>query len=242
MRLIEFIKRNREAFLDRHSDAGNWAARLFSGATYSLWSTCRPIMIQNCFGLVLDAGSGRGTWRRTILQSAVVYESIDIAARGGATPTWTGDISAMPQVPAARYDTVVCHQVLEHVRQPSRAVAEFHRVLKPGGTIVLSVPHISRRHELPRDYFRFTQEGLIALLEDAGYVDIDARPFGGLFAFLHHQISFLFPGLVTGIPVLGAIAIFINAPFSWLVTQMDRALDRSALIPLGVVATARKPL
>jgi SAM-dependent methyltransferase len=199
-------------------------------------------MSRNCAGLVLDAGSGRGAWRPTILQGAAGYESIDIAARGRATPTWTGDISAMPQVPTARYDTVVCHQVLEHVRHPGRALAEFHRVLKSGGTLVVSVPHISRRHELPRDYFRFTQEGMIALLQDAGYVDVDARPFGGLFAFLHHQISFVFPGLITGIPLLGTIAVLINAPFSWLVTHMDRAIDRHALIPLGVVATARKPL
>jgi len=241
MRLIECIKRNREAFLDQHADAGNWAARLFSAATYSLWSACRPIMNQNCAGLVLDAGSGRGAWRRTILESAIGYESIDIAARGGATPTWTGDLSAMPEVPTARYDTVVCHQVLEHVRHPWRAFAEFHRVLKPGGIILVSVPHISRRHELPRDYFRFTQEGVVALLEDAGYVEINALPFGGLLAFLHHQVSFVFPGLVTGIPLLGTIAVIINAPFSWLFAHMDRAVDRHALIPLGVVATARKP-
>jgi SAM-dependent methyltransferase len=241
MALIQALKKNRESFLDRHPEAGDWSARMFSAAAYSHWKVCRELMARRCAGLVLDAGSGRAAWREIALKTASRYESIDLAPRAGDNPTWVGDISSMPQVPDERYDTIVCHHVLEHVRHPWRVVAELYRVLKPGGTIILSVPHLSRRHELPHDYFRFTQEGLVALLEDAGYVRIAMYPYGGILSFIHHQTSFLVPGVLLGIPILGSIAIVINASMSWLLSKLDTALDRRSLMPLGILAVAEKP-
>lgn len=240
MMLLGRLKRGREAYLDRHVDAGAFRVRCFSASTYSLWRACRPLMGEHCRGLTLDAGSGRGSWRKIITATADGYESIDIAPRGDDRPTWTGDVSDMPQVPGGRYQTVVCHQVLEHLRSPSRAVAEFHRVLAPGGKLIVSVPHLSRRHELPHDYQRYTQEGLNALLTDARFTDVDVRHHGGLLSFLHHQASFFFPGTLLAVPLLGSLAFAINAPLSGLFDTLDRLLDRNGLLPLGVIAVARK--
>lgn len=113
--------------------------------------------------------------------------------------------------------------------------------MKPGGALILSVPHLSRRHELPHDYFRFTQEGLEALLEDAGYAQIVTRPYGGILSFIHHQTSFILPGTLLGVPVLGCGAAALNAVWSWLLSSIDSAVDRGALIPVGIVVVARKP-
>jgi SAM-dependent methyltransferase len=242
MMLVETLKRNREAFLDRHAAAHDRSARLFSATTYALWKVCRPAMARHCAGLVLDAGSGRGSWRSIILETASGYESIDNAPRAGDHPTWIGDVCDMPQVPSGRYDTVVCHQVVEHLRRPWCALAEFNRVLKPGGTLVLTVPHLSRRHELPHDYFRLTQEGLTALLEDAGYAHIAVEPYGGILSFLHHQTSFILPGVLLGVPVVGRAAATFNALLSWLLPGIDAAIDRRALMPVGILAVAQKPV
>lgn len=241
MSFTEYLKKNREAFLDRAADVRCWESRLFSGTTYSLWRASVKPMRQSCIGLVLDAGCGRGSWRGMIQETAAGYESIDIARRGNASPTWIGDITAMSQVPDARYDAIVCHQVLEHVRRPWLALNEFYRVLKPGGIVLVSVPHLNRRHELPHDYFRFTQEGLSVLLEDAAFVGVEVQPFGGVFAFLHHQLSFFFPGLFTGVPLLGKMSSAINAPVSWLTVMLDQIIDRPRLMPAGVLAVATKP-
>jgi SAM-dependent methyltransferase len=235
------LKASRERFLDRHRDADDWRNRLFSAATLALWRAARPLTVAASSGRVLDAGSGRGSWRRVILAGGGDYESIDVAPRGDDRPTWIGDIMAMPQVPDGRYDCVVSHQVLEHLPRPWRALAEFHRVLRPGGRVVLSAPHLSRRHELPHDYFRFTQEGMHALLEDAGFVDIEVRPVGGTLCFLHHQASCIVPGLVAPVPGLGAALAALNAIPAWLCVQIDRHLDAAALSPLGVLATAHRP-
>lgn len=240
MNFIKFLKYSRESFLDRHASASHWSVKLFSALTYSAWSATQPFMSKYCRGITLDAGSGRGTWKDLIGKTAEIYESIDIAPRGDSRPTWVGDIMHMSEVPDGRYDTVVSHQVLEHVRDPRRALEEFNRVLKIGGHIIISVPHLSRRHELPHDFFRFTQEGMVALAEDTGFEVVDVQPYGGIFSFLHHQTSFLFPGLFMGIRYVGEFLIWANAPFSWMLAKLDYLIDRKALLPAGVVLAGRK--
>lgn len=240
MSRASFLKRQREAFLDRHSDVDDWFNRYFSAATYALWLNAKPLMTRTCRGRVLDAGSGRGGWRKRILASADSCESIDRDPRGGDASTWVGDLADMWQVPEARYDTVVCHQVLEHLPQPGRALAEIRRVLRAGGRVILSAPHLSRLHELPHDYFRYTPAGMRVLLEQAGFADIEIGTYGGPLSFLHHQTSFLLPGLVAGIPLIGHVALAINALFSWSFAHLDRWLRLGRLMPLGVLAVASK--
>jgi SAM-dependent methyltransferase len=234
------LKARREAFLDVHRDVDAWRSRWFSAATYALWRAARPPTVAASRGLVLDAGSGRGSWRGVIVAAGATYESIDLAPRGNDRPSWVGDIMDMPQVPALRYDTVVCHQVLEHLPRPWRAAAEFHRVLKHDGQLVVSVPHLSRRHELPHDYFRFTQEGLRALLVDAGFEAIEVRAVAGILSFLHHQFSCLVVSPLAAVPVVGALLCAANAPLSWLCAGFDGLLDRAGLAPTAVLATARR--
>lgn len=234
------LKVRREAFLDRHSAAEDWCNRTFSAATLSLWQVAAPLTRRYARGTVLDAGSGRGAWKTVILGSAEHYHSIDTGPRGDHKPTWVGDICDMGQVPDGTYDAVVCHQVLEHVREPANAVAEMARVLKPGGRAVISVPHLSRRHELPHDYFRFTQEGLAYLARKQGLQVEELRTYGGCLSFLHHQASTIVPGLLLGVPLLDRLLIAANAPWSYLCTAVDAALDRRSLMPLGVVMVACK--
>lgn len=239
--LIKWLKRSREAFLDRHWEAQDWANRYFSGTTYALWDETRKLVADHAHGIVLDAGAGRGAWKSTILKISASYESIDAVKRGEQETTWIGDIEKMPQVPSGRYDTVFCQQVLEHVPHPTHALKEFLRVLKPGGRLIIGVPHLSRRHELPHDYYRYTQEGLSHLVGEAGFELRQVSTYGGILSFLHHQTSFFFPGTLLGIPVIACLALGLNAPVSWITYKLDRWIDRSSLLPLGILVVAEKP-
>jgi len=64
------------------------------------------------------------------------------------------------EFPDDTFDAAVCWSVLEHVPHPDRAVAELHRVLKPGGEIWVQLPFLFPYHESPRDYWRVTPDGL----------------------------------------------------------------------------------
>ncbi len=64
------------------------------------------------------------------------------------------------------FDAIVCDAVLEHVPRPWIAIAELNRVLKPGGTIWVSVPMTYPYHEAPKDYWRVTPDGLRIWMTD----------------------------------------------------------------------------
>ncbi len=76
-------------------------------------------------------------------------------------------------------DGVLCTQVLEHISEPTKAVAEIGRVLKRGGKLLLSFPFFYPLHDEPYDYFRYSQHGIRRLLSDAGLQIIEVVPQGG---------------------------------------------------------------
>lgn len=58
------------------------------------------------------------------------------------------------------FDIVVCNAVLEHVPWPQKAIGELHRVLKPMGHIYVDLPWVQPFHEMPKDFWRATPDGL----------------------------------------------------------------------------------
>jgi SAM-dependent methyltransferase len=72
-------------------------------------------------------------------------------------------------------DVVLCTQVLEHIKQPGAVIAEIWRILKPGATLLLSVPGIFPQHGYPGDYWRYMPQGLEWLLRDFERVDVRAE-------------------------------------------------------------------
>jgi SAM-dependent methyltransferase len=239
--VLGFLKEARRKTLDQAPSAGAFANIYYSGTTYALWRAAEPVTRRCATGLVLDAGSGRGAWRDTIIRNGAVRESVDIAPKHGEQVTWIADLTDMPQVPSDRYDAAVCHQVLEHVPKPQAAIDEIYRTLKPGGILVISVPHLSRQHELPHDYFRFTPGGLARVLRDAGFEVEELTTYGGLLTFVHHQVSALLLGAAAILRPLYWVVTLLNAPFSIGAAATDRLIDRHGLLANGVLAVARKP-
>jgi SAM-dependent methyltransferase len=147
----------------------------------------------------------------------------------------------MSMIPDESYDSALSLEVLEHVQDPWQAAGEIHRILRPGGILIVSVPHLSRLHEEPHDYFRFTVYGLQHLLETTGFEVVEIHRKGGLVSFLGHQVSTLLLSAVWPVAVLRKPVWFLN---KWLVTRLwyrvDSLSNRSGIFALGYVAVARK--
>jgi len=75
--------------------------------------------------------------RQRVQKAAQRYVTADFD-RGDTD--WRLDISAMPSVKDAEFDVVICCDVLEHVPNDRAAFLEIHRVLRPGGAAILTVP------------------------------------------------------------------------------------------------------
>jgi SAM-dependent methyltransferase len=72
-------------------------------------------------------------------------------------------------LPDDHFGSILCTQVLEHVEDPFLLIREAHRVLKPGGKMILTCPFIWELHERPHDYLRFSEYWLTKNLTETGF-------------------------------------------------------------------------
>lgn len=114
---------------------------------------------------ILDAGAGELKNRQYC--GHLSYLSQDFCQYQGAgggldeglqTDSWdtsridlVSDITAIP-APNASFDAILCSEVLEHVPEPTHALDEFARLLKPGGIMILTAPFASNVHMAPYHY------------------------------------------------------------------------------------------
>lgn len=99
------------------------------------------------------------------------------------------DVQDLSSFPADTYDFVILDEILEHVRDPWRAVEEVRRILKPGGTLITSSPFMIAVHKVPEDYWRFTEAAMHVLL--ARYSQVESFSWGNPAA-----VRFLLDGMM----------------------------------------------
>lgn len=129
-------------------------------------------------GVVLDAGSGDGERYKKLFKFDR-YITLDINPEHGADIV--GSVEDIP-LGDNSVDSVVSTQVLEHIKNPQKAAAEFYRVLKPGGYCIVTVPQWNELHSEPRDYWRFTKYGLEEIFRTAGFKIILIDQRGGFWS------------------------------------------------------------
>ena len=201
-------------------------------AGFTLLQALEPLLSEHCRGRVLDAGAGRGAYRDLLLRYADDYVGIDIGS--SRATSLVGDAQRLPLIDQS-FDTVFCSQVLEHVPQPWLALAEFRRVLKPGGKLILTVPHLSWLHNEPHDYYRYTRHGLSFLAEQAGFPPGTIQPAGGLLSLLGHIPSTLAINLTFGTNSLHKAAMMFNRLWVRIIAAVDHVVEKKKIYALNYV-------
>jgi len=126
-------------------------------------------------------------------------------------PDIQADAFALP-LGANYFDVVICSEVLEHLREPRLAVSQAHRVLRPGGIFLITVPFFYRMHGDPEDFGRYTSQYWDALLADVGFRLISIE-FQGLFYLVITDILKQYLNYKIRNPVLRIVS---SLPVGWL--------------------------
>ena len=193
--------------VDRQPLAGMRASKAIGNdRLYPRWSSSRYCVLAGLRDALAEAIDDHVQPRATLLDFGCgdrPYEPL-VAARGAA---YLGvDLPGTPQVDRlvdqdgridARdrsVDVVLSTQVLEHVDEPRAYLREAHRVLQPGGILILSTHGYWRYHPNPRDLWRWTGQGLRKQIEEGGFEVLAMRGVlnlgaGGLQLFQDYLIS-----------------------------------------------------
>jgi SAM-dependent methyltransferase len=99
------------------------------------------------------------------------YLGLDL--RPGPSVDMVGDVLTAHF--AEEFNTIVSTETLEHCKKPWTAIERMARWLRPGGTMMISVPFQFDFHEFPSDYWRMTHEGLRLLFDNAGLITVEAE-------------------------------------------------------------------
>jgi SAM-dependent methyltransferase len=193
-------------------------------------------------GHVLDVGCGQKPYEKLFATTKYVGLEIDTPhsrARGIADYYYDGTTFPFEN---STFDAVVCNQVLEHVFQPEQFLAEVHRVLKPGGKLLLTVPFVWDEHEQPHDFARYTSFALHYLLQNADFALISHQRTLANFSIIAQMVNaYLFKVVRTPSPLVNAAGVaLLGAPVSALGLLLGWILPSNNDLYLDSIVLAEK--
>lgn len=193
-------------------------------------------------GRVLDVGAGDQPYRdcfpqvkRYVATNTLRYYGDGAEEMGRHTDVWIDDTSALPFA-GGSFDGLLCFQVLSVVTDPRGFFSEARRVLREGGTLLVTTDFLYPRWSA-EDMMRHTDRHLRVLAGEAGFEVAVLESYGGVWTALHCILSRWFrdypqqvrraessPGTLLR---LGVLALYMAAaPFfsalGWLVYLLER--------------------
>ncbi|MBL7960806.1 class I SAM-dependent methyltransferase [bacterium] len=87
------------------------------------------------------------------------------------------------------FDTILLTDVLEHIQNPGLLMSELSRLLKPGAKLLVMVPFFYRLHEVPHDYYRYTEFALKGFCESNNLSVVELEPYGGFYDIIFDLLN-----------------------------------------------------
>lgn len=131
-------------------------------------------------GHVVEIGDDHYT--RKFGGAGVTRSEVLDQAHPDSNPTIIADLTRADHVPSNNFDCIIITQTLQFIYDLHAAVRTLHRILKPGGVLLVSLPSLSPicRYDMDRwgDYWRFTSAAAKRLFGDvfkSGTMQVDAH-------------------------------------------------------------------
>lgn len=149
---------------------------------------------------ILDAGAGELRNKQNCKHLAYVSQDFcQYEGKGNMVGLQTGnwdtskidivcDITSIPE-PDQSFDAILCSEVFEHVPDPTLAIQEFFRLLKPGGKLILTAPFASLVHFAPFHFCSgFSKYWYEHHLPKLGFSIVELTANGDWYSFCEQEI------------------------------------------------------
>lgn len=165
-----------------------------------------PWLKQHCSGRLLDLGCGKAPLYLVYRDHAdeVVCADWPSSAHGVQHVDFEIDITQPLPFDDNQFDTLLLTDVLEHIPTPEALWDEMHRVLSPGGKLILTVPYMYGIHEAPHDFHRYTEFALRRFVDQRRMKLLEFEPIGGYL----EVIATVFSKSVQQTPVVGGLMAY----------------------------------
>jgi SAM-dependent methyltransferase len=168
-------------------------------------------------GILLDVGCGSKPYEALFAPFVDKHYGSEYSPESGYRGNRADIAGAAGDIPLADecVDTILCTEVMEHVPDPERVVAEFARILKPGGIVITTAPFFFPTHD-SYDFFRYTDTGIAVMMQRHGIGIEKVEPLSGtgltvamMFNFYFFDLGFLWTKWMYPIG-------FVLRPLLWL--------------------------
>jgi SAM-dependent methyltransferase len=215
----------------------------------SIWNDL-SVLLRKAKGDVLDVGCGAQPYR-ILLPENVEYRGLDIEEAQGRFGYEVPDVIRFDgtkwPITDRSIDLVLATETLEHVSDPNFFLREAKRCLKPGGTLILTIPFAARWHFIPFDYWRFTPSALSLMLSRVGFQNVEVFSRGNALTVACYKVLALFlPLFVIDrrrhlVAIIGALAGIVIMPLIIVLAIVGHLTlrDQGANDCLGYTVVAR---
>lgn len=129
----------------------------------------------------------------------------------------------LSKIPDESYEVIFCTGLLEHIPEPQGLIDDLHRILKPGGKLILSASAVFSFHECPDDFFHFTPYSFRLLFKKFSKIEMirgSSQPFDTLSILLQRVLiqCDIFPPLR---PILEIVCLILPFFDRLVIAQYD---------------------
>lgn len=204
------------------------------GRTMSNWML-RQVR-NEVYGTVVDLASGGypSYWRLMELEK-LAQRIITIDLKLSCQPTIVADISSIP-LKGRVADVAIIGVSLMYVPEPLKVLEEVHRILRPRGGLILFVPFVHRINPEPKDFWRFTPDGVSWALQRCHFSHVRITPIGDRWTTACSIIMDVLRPTWLFAPLIVPLCFWLDRLFNLLLKKVGKRLSA---YPIGYVVQAR---
>lgn len=169
---------------------------------------------------IIDFGCGSMPYKELFNNYINKYIGVDIP--GNENAQYVVNENGTTNVPDEYAPLIISTQVLEHVPSPHNYLRECFRILKPGGTLILSTHGHWKYHPDPTDYWRWTCDGLTKIVKDGGF---EVLSLHGILSFPALSLQLLQDAWILYFP-----KTFLRPLCIFFMQQLIRIVDKVSLL------------